>query len=260
MIIENNFQFSSVAQSCPTLCNPMNRNTPGLPVHHQLPESTQTHVHRGGDAVQPSHLLSSPSPPALNLFFFFFQFYCPTNRFYLIYFLPFFYFLPGFLETTDLFIITTVFPFPGVSRCIFGFIQYVSFSHCLLSLSKNCFRFLHIFCCFIAHTFYHWIISIVWYTISCFQVLTIMNKITVKFYVQVLCECKFSAHLGRYQREQLLDHTIKLLFSIVRNCQIIFQSGCTVFAFPSAINMKSGASTSSLVFSMFWVLAILIVI
>ena len=60
-------QFSSVAQSCPTLCNPMNRSTPGLPVHHQLPESTQTHVHQVGDAIQPSHPLSSPSPPALNL-------------------------------------------------------------------------------------------------------------------------------------------------------------------------------------------------
>ena len=59
--------FSSVAQSCPTLCNPMNRSTPGLPVHHQLPESTQTYVHRVGDAIQPSHPLSSPSPPALNL-------------------------------------------------------------------------------------------------------------------------------------------------------------------------------------------------
>ena len=59
--------FSSVAQSCPTLCDPMNRNTPGLPVHHQLPESTQTHVHCVSDAIQPSHPLSSPSPPALNL-------------------------------------------------------------------------------------------------------------------------------------------------------------------------------------------------
>ena len=58
-------QFSSVAQSCPTLCDPMNRSTPGLPVHHQLLESTQTHVHRVGDAIQPSHPLSSPSPPAL---------------------------------------------------------------------------------------------------------------------------------------------------------------------------------------------------
>ena len=57
-------QFSSVAQSCPTLCNPMNRSTPGLPVHHQLPEFTQTHVHRVSDAIQPSHPLSSPSPPA----------------------------------------------------------------------------------------------------------------------------------------------------------------------------------------------------
>ena len=55
--------FSSVAQSCPTLCDPMNRSTPGLPVHHQLPEFTQTHVHRVGDAIQPSHPLSSPSPP-----------------------------------------------------------------------------------------------------------------------------------------------------------------------------------------------------
>ena len=61
------FQFRSVAQSCPTLCDPMNCSTPGLPVHHQLPEFTQTHVHRVGDAIQPSHPLSSPSPPALNL-------------------------------------------------------------------------------------------------------------------------------------------------------------------------------------------------
>ena len=59
-------QFSSVTQSCPTLCHPMNRSTPGLPVHHQLPEFTQTHVHRVSDAIQPSHPLSSPSPPALN--------------------------------------------------------------------------------------------------------------------------------------------------------------------------------------------------
>ena len=59
-------QFSSVAQSCPTLCNPMNRSTPGLPVHHQLPEFTQTHLHWIGDAIQPSHPLSSPSPPAPN--------------------------------------------------------------------------------------------------------------------------------------------------------------------------------------------------
>ena len=54
-------QFSSVAQSCPTCCKPMNCSTPGLPVHHQLPEFTQTHVHRVGDAIQPSHPLSSPS-------------------------------------------------------------------------------------------------------------------------------------------------------------------------------------------------------
>ena len=59
-------QFSSVAQSCPTLCDPKNRSTPGLPVHHQLPELTQTHVHRVGDAMQPSQPLSSPSPPAPN--------------------------------------------------------------------------------------------------------------------------------------------------------------------------------------------------
>ena len=60
-------RFSSVQfsrQLCPTLCDPMNRSTPGLPVHHQLPEFTQTHVHRVSDAIQPSHLLSSPSPPA----------------------------------------------------------------------------------------------------------------------------------------------------------------------------------------------------
>ena len=59
-------QLSSVAQLCPTLCDPMNRNTPGLPVHHQLLEFTQTHVHRVGDAIQPSHPLSSPSPLAPN--------------------------------------------------------------------------------------------------------------------------------------------------------------------------------------------------
>ena len=59
-------QFSSVAQSYLTLCNPMNRSTPGLPVQHQLPESTQTHAHRVGDTIQPSHPLSSPSPPAPN--------------------------------------------------------------------------------------------------------------------------------------------------------------------------------------------------
>ena len=58
--------FSSVAQSCPTLCDPMNCSMPGLPVHHQLSESTQTHVHRVSDAIQPSHPLSSPSPPDLN--------------------------------------------------------------------------------------------------------------------------------------------------------------------------------------------------
>ena len=57
-------QFSSVAQSCRTLCDPMNRSTPGLPVHHQLPEFTPTQVHPVGDVIQPSHPLSSPSPPA----------------------------------------------------------------------------------------------------------------------------------------------------------------------------------------------------
>ena len=60
------FQFSSVAQSCLTLCDPMNRNTSALPVHHQLPEFTQTPVHRVSEAIQPSHPLSSPSPPAPN--------------------------------------------------------------------------------------------------------------------------------------------------------------------------------------------------
>ena len=60
-------QLSSVAQSCLTLCDPMNCSTPGLPVHHQPPKFTQTHVHRVGDGIQPSHPLSSPSPPALNL-------------------------------------------------------------------------------------------------------------------------------------------------------------------------------------------------
>ena len=65
--------FSSVAQSCPTLCEPMNRSTPGLPVHHQLLEFTQTHVHRVGDAIQPSHplyplLLLPPIPPSIGSF------------------------------------------------------------------------------------------------------------------------------------------------------------------------------------------------
>ena len=59
-------QFSSVAQSFLTLCDPMNRSTLGLPVHHQLPEFSQTHVHGVSDAIQPSHPLSSPSPPAPN--------------------------------------------------------------------------------------------------------------------------------------------------------------------------------------------------
>ena len=66
-------QFSSVSQSCPTLCHPMNRSTPGLPVHHQLPEFTQTHIHRVSDAIQPSHpllslLLLSPIPPSIRVF------------------------------------------------------------------------------------------------------------------------------------------------------------------------------------------------
>ena len=65
-VLEASVQFSSVAQSCPTLCDPMNRSTPGLPVHHQLPEFTQTHVHRVDDAIQPSHPLLSPSSPALD--------------------------------------------------------------------------------------------------------------------------------------------------------------------------------------------------
>jgi len=60
-------QFSSVIQSCPTVCDPMNRSMAGLPVQHQLSESTQTHVHWVGDAIQPSYPLLSPSPPALNL-------------------------------------------------------------------------------------------------------------------------------------------------------------------------------------------------
>ena len=59
-------QIRSVTQSCPTLCDPMNRSTPGFPIHHQLPEFTQTHVHRVSDAIQPSHPLSSPSPSAPN--------------------------------------------------------------------------------------------------------------------------------------------------------------------------------------------------
>ena len=64
LLPKTTLQFSSVAQSCLTLCDPMNRSTPGLPVHHQLPEFTQTHAHRVGDTIQPSHPLSYPSPPA----------------------------------------------------------------------------------------------------------------------------------------------------------------------------------------------------
>ena len=59
-------QFSSVSQSCPTLCDPVNRSTPGLPIHHKLLESTQTHAHRVSDAIQPSHPMLSLSPPAPN--------------------------------------------------------------------------------------------------------------------------------------------------------------------------------------------------
>jgi len=66
MKVFSSVQFSSVTQSCLTLCDPMNRSTPGLPVHHQLPEFTQTHIHRVSDAIQPSHPLLSPSPPAPN--------------------------------------------------------------------------------------------------------------------------------------------------------------------------------------------------
>ena len=66
LMYTHSVHFSSVAQSCPTLCNPMNRSTPGLPVHHQLPEFTQTHVHQVGDNIQPSHPLSSLSSPAPN--------------------------------------------------------------------------------------------------------------------------------------------------------------------------------------------------
>ena len=66
LLICDSVQFSSVIQSCPTLCDPMNSSTPGLLVHNQLPEFTQTHIHRVSDAIQPSHPLSSPSPPAPN--------------------------------------------------------------------------------------------------------------------------------------------------------------------------------------------------
>ena len=64
---DDHVQFSAVAQSCPTLCDPMDCSRPALPVHHQILEFTQTHVHCVGDAIQPSHPLSAPSPPALSL-------------------------------------------------------------------------------------------------------------------------------------------------------------------------------------------------
>ena len=67
LLISKDLLFSSVAQSCLTLCDFMDCSMPGLPAHHQLPELAQTHVHRVGDAIQPSHPLLSPSPPALNL-------------------------------------------------------------------------------------------------------------------------------------------------------------------------------------------------
>ena len=67
IVLIGSVQFSSVTRLCSTLCDPRNLSTPGLPVHHQLPEFTQTHVHRVSDVIQPSHPLSSPSPPAPNL-------------------------------------------------------------------------------------------------------------------------------------------------------------------------------------------------
>ena len=67
LLWDTEVQFSSVAQLCPTLCNPMDWSTQSFPVHHQLPELTQTHIHRVGDAIQPSHPLLSPYPPAFNL-------------------------------------------------------------------------------------------------------------------------------------------------------------------------------------------------
>ena len=78
-------QFSSVTQSCPTLCDPMNHSRPGFPVHHQLPGFTQTHAHWVGDAIQPSHPLSFPSPPIFNLsqhqgFFFFFKWVSASHK------------------------------------------------------------------------------------------------------------------------------------------------------------------------------------
>ena len=89
-------QFSSVAQLCPTLCDPMDCSLPGLPVHHQLPESTQTLVHRVGDAIQPSHPLLSPSPSTFSLsqhqglffFFFFFKFYFIFKLYIIVLVLP----------------------------------------------------------------------------------------------------------------------------------------------------------------------------
>ena len=67
LVKSSGIQFSLVAQLCQTLCNPMDCTTPAFPVHHQLPKLAQTHVHWVGDAIQPSHPLSSPSPPAFNI-------------------------------------------------------------------------------------------------------------------------------------------------------------------------------------------------
>ena len=67
LVFLSSIQFSSVAQSCLALCNPMDCGMPGFPVHHQLPKLTQTHVHQVGDAIQPPHPLLSPPPPTFNL-------------------------------------------------------------------------------------------------------------------------------------------------------------------------------------------------
>ena len=67
ILAQYNYSINSVTQSCQTFCDPMTRSMPGYPVHHQLPELIQTHVHRVGDAIQPFHPLLSPSPPAFNL-------------------------------------------------------------------------------------------------------------------------------------------------------------------------------------------------